>query len=831
MASNLLVITGANARNQLPTIHGLCVQAGATNESIAWAYKTINPSVNTKGKKKQADPKSEPTPADPYQEFLTSRNLRYVPYKDSDKILGNTYGMLILQDFEAITPNILARTVETVAGGGVIVILLESLTELSQLADLSMDIHSKFQTEAYPKVIPRFNHRLVPSILSCSTCLVLNDQLQVVSGDISALEPTMMDRYVEPASETITKFAKTKDQETIIQDLLDVLSTGKKTVFAITAGRGRGKSATLGLTISAVLPQYANTFVTSPSPDNLKTFFQFVVKGLLFKGLKEGTDFEVTKASNPLKSVIKVTVFSPHKQVIQFIQPHQANLLGQADLLVIDEAAAIPLTIVKNLLGPYTVLMASTIHGYEGTGRSLSLKLIKELKQKSQSNKKNKNKTPFIPVRELSLSQPIRYASGDPVEAWLNQLLCLDASVSTEENGEKPSFKPEDCTVHLLNKDSLFSFAPKSEEYLQKVMALFVESHYKNSPNDLQLLCDAPAHHLFVLLGPNSEEPLCVAQIALEGGISKATIRNNLSKSQRADGDLIPWLVAQQFQVEDFPTLLGARVVRIATNPNVMSQGYGVHMLKVLAQFYSGALFKQDSSVAGGVVASVILTLIGKQGLSQWTVARVFYFFAGHILGIKVVIKNPEALTTRPAVFVANHQSELDILMLGATFPQYCSVTGKKILKYYPFLGWFMTLSGSVYIDRVNRENALKAFSSAIEQVKSRNQSVFIFPEGTRSYSTTPKLLPFKKGAFHFAQQAQIPIVPWVVSNYSKVFSFKTRTFVPGTIVIEVLEPVSTVGKTAADVSELASVVESRMTEVVAKLGYGDGKSYADKTK
>ena len=232
-------------------------------------------------------------------------------------------------------------------------------------------------------------------------------------------------------------------------------------MFAITAGRGRGKSATLGLTISAVLPQYANTFVTSPSPDNLKTFFQFVVKGLLFKGLKEGTDFEVTKASNPLKSVIKVTVFSPHKQVIQFIQPHQANLLGQADLLVIDEAAAIPLTIVKNLLGPYTVLMASTIHGYEGTGRSLSLKLIKELKQKSQSNKKNKNKTPFIPVRELSLSQPIRYASGDPVEAWLNQLLCLDASVSTEENGEKPSFKPEDCTVHLLNKDSLFFFCTK----------------------------------------------------------------------------------------------------------------------------------------------------------------------------------------------------------------------------------------------------------------------------------------------------------------------------------------------------------------------------------
>ena len=229
-----------------------------------------------------------------------------------------------------------------------------------------------------------------------------------------------------------------------------------------------------------------------------------------------------------------------------------------------------------------------------------------------------------------------------------------------------------------------------------------------------------------------------------------------------------------------------------------------------------------------------MLTLLGKQGLSQWTVARVFYFLAGHILGIKIVIKNPEALLTRPAVFVANHQSELDILMLGATFPRYCSVTGKKVLKYYPFLGWFMTLSGSVYIDRVNRENALKAFSGAIEQVKAKNQSVFIFPEGTRSHSLVPGMLPFKKGAFHFATQAQIPLVPWVVSNYSKVFSFKTKTFVPGTIEIEVLQPIETKGMTSENVNDLMQTVQTQMTQTALKLGYGDGKPYTedhDKTK
>lgn len=224
---------------------------------------------------------------------------------------------------------------------------------------------------------------------------------------------------------------------------------------------------------------------------------------------------------------------------------------------------------------------------------------------------------------------------------------------------------------------------------------------------------------------------------------------------------------------------------------------------------------------------------MGKQGLSQWTVARVFYFLVSKILDIQIVIKNPEALKTRPAVFISNHQSELDVLILGAMFPKYTSVTAKKALKYYPFLGWFMSLSGAVFIDRVNRENALKAFSGAIQHMKKHNQNVFIFPEGTRSHSLVPKILPFKKGAFHFAVQAQVPIVPWVVSNYSKVFSLKTRTFVPGKIEIEVLPAIDTKGMTAENVNDLLATTQEKMNEVVMKLGYGDGKAYteADKTK
>jgi len=65
----------------------------------------------------------------------------------------------------------------------------------------------------------------------------------------------------------------------------------------------------------------------------------------------------------------------------QYIHPHDAQKLGQAELLVIDEAAAIPLPLVKSLFGPYLIFLASTISGYEGTGRSLSLKLIQQLRQ------------------------------------------------------------------------------------------------------------------------------------------------------------------------------------------------------------------------------------------------------------------------------------------------------------------------------------------------------------------------------------------------------------------------------------------------------------------
>lgn len=187
-----------------------------------------------------------------------------------------------------------------------------------------------------------------------------------------------------------------------------------------------------------------------------------------------------------------------------------------------------------------------------------------------------------------------------------------------------------------------------------------------------------------------------------------------------------------------------------------------------------------------GVLASIVLRLAGYGRVSQWATARSFKWVMRFTTGVTFdIVEGEEHLTTRPAVFIGNHQTELDVLMLGAIFPPYCSVTAKKSLRNIPFLGWFMALSRTVFIDRANRETAMKAFDGAVEEMRVHRQSVFIFPEGTRSYSDDPMLLPFKKGAFHLAIKAGVPIVPVVTENYSHVMSPRHRRFDAGAIKVK----------------------------------------------
>ncbi|MCO5612539.1 hypothetical protein L7F22_066807 [Adiantum nelumboides] len=197
--------------------------------------------------------------------------------------------------------------------------------------------------------------------------------------------------------------------------------------------------------------------------------------------------------------------------------------------------------------------------------------------------------------REVELSEPIRYSVGDPVEAWLNELLCLNAANHIPKlQGRLPH--PSECRLYYVNRDTLFSYHKASEHFLQRMMALYVASHYKNTPNDLQLMSDAPAHHLFVLLGPVDESQntmpdiFCVAQVCLEGKISKESALRSLSEGSAPSGDQIPWKVSEQFQDTEFPSLSGARIVRIAVHPSLVRAGYGSATVDLLARYYEGQL-------------------------------------------------------------------------------------------------------------------------------------------------------------------------------------------------------------------------------------------------
>jgi lysophosphatidate acyltransferase len=208
------------------------------------------------------------------------------------------------------------------------------------------------------------------------------------------------------------------------------------------------------------------------------------------------------------------------------------------------------------------------------------------------------------------------------------------------------------------------------------------------------------------------------------------------------------------------------------------------------AGFYARCLAAYASLVICswyGVFASIFLRLFGNVRLAQWATARSFKYVMRFTTGVTFEIDDPHNYlkTTRPSVIIGNHQTELDVLALGWIFPKYCSVSAKKSLKNFPILGWYMSLSGTVFIDRANSSSARHAMAGASEEITREKQCVFMFPEGTRSYAKEPMLLPFKKGAFHLAVQAGVPIVPVVVGNYSDILYVQGRIFKSGVIPVK----------------------------------------------
>lgn len=571
--------------------------------TVLWCYKNKDEAISNHGRKrakKIAAGKLEVSEESLFDAFRVATTIHGRYYSESHTMLGQTYGMCVLQDFEALTPNLMARTVETVEGGGLIVFLLKSMDSLRQLHSITMDVHSRFKTEAYDTVVNRFNERFLLSLADNPRCLVLDDSLTVlpISSKTAQVEPVdvtpervnpkltdlISSLSDSPPAGPLVALCRTYDQASALVALINTLADKQsRPPHCLTAARGRGKSATLGLSVAAAVALgYVNIYVTSPHPENLITLFEFLLKGLDACLYQEHIDYNIVRSTNPdfKKAIVRVNIARNSRQTVQYITPDDHSLLSAADLVLVDEAAAIPLVHVSAAAQRAPLaLLSSTVSGYEGTGRALSLKLFAQLQTQH-------NAPPPI-----KLEEPIRYRAGDAIESWLNSLLCLEAPPPGAGAGAPP---PGACDLYRVNRDALFCYHKAAEAFLHRLVAIYVSSHYKNSPNDIQLLADAPAHCLFVLLAPtppNSTampEILCVIQMCLEGNISDKSVRDSLGRGRKAAGDLIPWNICEQFGDKDFPKLSGARIVRIATHPSYQRMGYGKRALQQLAAYYSG---------------------------------------------------------------------------------------------------------------------------------------------------------------------------------------------------------------------------------------------------
>ena len=183
------------------------------------------------------------------------------------------------------------------------------------------------------------------------------------------------------------------------------------------------------------------------------------------------------------------------------------------------------------------------------------------------------------------------------------------------------------------------------------------------------------------------------------------------------------------------------------------------------------------------------------------------------LAGVRLDVRGGEHLATRPAVFLFNHQSQLDVLILAKLLHGGFTGVAKKELANSPAFGLMFRLADVAFVDRHDSEQARKALEPAVQKLRD-GISLAIAPEGTRS--PTPALGPFKKGAFHVAMQAGVPIVPIVIRNSGELMWRSARTIHAGTVQVAVLPPVPTTGWVAADLDEHVNQIRGQYLATLA---------------
>jgi len=503
--------------------------------------------------------------------------------------LGRESRLVIFDAHDDFSADAFGAASGTLVGGGLMLLLTPALNDWPDSPG----------TNPYTRTGSRFIRHLVETIDNDPAVLLLQepDQIRAVTY-----------RYPIATPGSCPAPYRSAEQQQAVEAIIHLASGHPHRPLVITSDRGRGKSASLGIAAGQLLQQHPDyhIIVCAPRPAACNSLFEMARSLLPHAG---DTPNRIEHNNSDL----------------QFMAADA--LLEQcptANLLLIDEAAGLPVPILQQLLHHYSrVVFATTVHGYEGTGRGFALKFNGILDQQTPG------------WRSLPLTQPIRWQQNDPLEQFVNHALVLDASVGDLDSG---SLQPDQCRFEVVDRDALI----RSPATLKQLFGLLVLAHYRTRPDDLYRLLDSPDMRLYALY--YQERLVAVGVVSFEGGFDPDIAEAIYLGRRRPQGHLLAQTLAFHAGVPDAARYRYARIMRLGVHPLVQRRGLGSHLLKqILKQLDNEAIDAVGASFSASPELMDFWQHAGMQAV-RMGLTREHTSGAHSVLVLKALTGNGEAV-------------------------------------------------------------------------------------------------------------------------------------------------------------------------------------------
>lgn len=479
------------------------------------------------------------------------------------QVLGKEYDRLIVNAYSGFDADGFGAVTGTLRGGGLLILITPVLDGWCHYPDPE---HARIGIAENGKA--RFLGRLA-AVLKSSRDAIVYEQGRCLP-DLSACG------VFDAVTENIDAPFRTRDQLLAVEAIEKVVTGHRRRPLVLTADRGRGKSAAQGIAAGQLLNHgLQRIIVTGPRMDAVAPVFD-LASAMLPDAIRGRGRLALGHAC--------LEYFAPDDLLLS---------LPKADLLLVDEAAAIPTPLLERMLRHYSrIVFSTTVHGYEGTGQGFSLRFKRLLDVYTPGWKSQR------------LEQPIRWSSGDPLEHLVFDMLLLDADAAPEVVATQ--VQAELCSMEMIDRDAL----AQDDIMLNELFGLLVLAHYRTTPNDLRQLLDG--ENIFIHVMRYQGHIVAAAIMGEEGGFDDETATAIYQGKRRPRGHLIAQSLAVHAGMRQAATLRYGRILRIAVHPAAQGRGLGsrlVHDLIKTAQLQGWDCLGASFGAAGD-----LLSFWGKAG-------------------------------------------------------------------------------------------------------------------------------------------------------------------------------------------------------------------------